>query len=260
MRSRRTRVILFILLIVISLAWIYTRFLENNNPSENISYEVVEVFPHDPEAFTQGLVFHEGNLYEGTGLYGRSTLRRVDLETGSVLASHKLSNQVFGEGITVLGDRIYQLTWKAGICYIYNKTSLEVIDSFTYEGEGWGLTHDGENLIMSNGSNILTFLDPVNLSEVFTIEVTDDGVPVDMLNELEYVDGAIYANVWLTDNIVYVDPNTGNVLGWLDMSDLKQHLDYRKDIDVLNGIAYDGSHFYLTGKLWPNIIKVKFTR
>jgi glutamine cyclotransferase len=258
-KSSRARAILFTLLILISLAWIYTRFLENNNPSENISYEVVEVFPHDPEAFTQGLVFHEGNLYEGTGLYGRSSLRRVDLETGRVLACHKLSNQVFGEGITVLGDRIYQLTWKAGICYIYNKTSLEVIDSFTYEGEGWGLTHDGENLIMSNGSNILTFLDPVNFSEVFTIEVNDDGVPVDMLNELEYVDGVIYANVWLTDNIVYLDTNTGNVLGWLDMSDLKQHLNYCNDIDVFNGIAYDGSHFYLTGKLWPNIFKVKFT-
>ncbi|MBD3205695.1 glutaminyl-peptide cyclotransferase [Candidatus Bathyarchaeota archaeon] len=243
-----------------AIPWIYTRFLENNNSSENISYEVVEVFPHDPEAFTQGLVFHEGNLYEGTGLYGMSSLRRVDLETGSVLASYKLSNQVFGEGITVLGDRIYQLTWKAGICYIYNKTSLEVIDSFTYEGEGWGLTHNGENLIMSNGSNILTFFDPVNFSEVFTIKVTDEGVPVDMLNELEYVDGVIYANVWLTDNIVYLDTNTGNVLGWLDMSDLKQQLDYRNAIDVLNGIAYDGSYFYLTGKLWPNIFKVKFNR
>jgi glutamine cyclotransferase len=152
------------------------------------------------------------------------------------------------------------LTWKAGICYVYKKTTFEVMGVFNYKGEGWGLTHDGANLIMSNGSSVLRFLDPVTFNEVKVIEVVYDGAPMDMLNELEFVNGIIYANVWKTDYVACIDPGSGYVIGWLDASGLRKHLDYNDNIDVLNGIANDGEYFYLTGKLWPNIFKLKFVR
>jgi len=223
----------------------------------NYTYDVVNVYPHDGSAFTQGLVLEDGVLYEGTGLYGESTLRRVDLETGSVLQVYALPSQFFGEGITVFGDRIIQLTWRSNRGFVYDKYSFDLLLEFDYPTEGWGITHDGSRLIMSDGTATLYFLDPETSEKVGQVEVYDSG-PVARLNELEYVEGSIYANIWMEDRIAIIDPQTGQVKGWVDLQGLRDLEDAGAE-NVLNGIAYDAEddRLFVTGKNWSHLFEIK---
>ena len=219
-------------------------------------YRVVNEYPHDRGAFTQGLVYVDGTLYEGTGLTGQSTLREVDLETGEVLRSVALDPDLFGEGIAVLGDRIYQLTWRSQTCIVYDRDTFEQLGTFGYRTEGWGLTTDGERLIMSDGTDRLVFRDPDTFAELGAVEVRDGDQPVPYLNELEYIDGEVWANVWRTDFIAQIDPTTGRVTGWIDLTGLLNRGQRRADI--LNGIAHDPAtgRIFVTGKLWPKLFEI----
>ena len=220
---------------------------------------IINAYPHDRDAFTQGLVFESGVLFEGTGLRGRSTLRRVDLETGEILQIRRLPDQLFGEGITVFGERIIQLTWQAGVGFVYDKASFELLGEFRYPTQGWGITHDGKRLIMSDGTSTLRFLDPETFEEIGSIEVRDRDGPVTRLNELEYVKGEIYANVWQTDRIARIAPDTGDVIGWIDLTGILKPEDRVEPVDVLNGIAYDAAndHLFVTGKFWPWLFEIE---
>jgi glutamine cyclotransferase len=226
------------------------------------AYQVVDDFPHDPNAFTEGLDYVDGALVEGTGRRGQSTLRRVDLETGQVLQGLRLPDQYFGEGVTVLGDRIYQLTWQEHTGFVYDRETFALLHTFSYPTEGWGLTHDGQRLIMSDGTADLYFLDPETLQEVGRVEVRDTNGPVMMLNELEYVEGEVFANVWKTDWIVRIDPDTGQVTGWIDLAGLLPPEQRSQPVDVLNGIAYDEAtgRLFVTGKLWPRLFEIELVR
>jgi len=221
--------------------------------------QVVEVYAHDRSAFTQGLVCLKGVLFETTGLNGRSSLRRVDLRTGRVLQQLDLAEEFFGEGMTILGDKIYQVTWRNQKGFVYNLATFAVEREFTYEGEGWGLTTDGLLLILSDGTNVLRFIDPVTFKVKRTISVYYQGRPLNRLNELEYVKGEIFANVWQTNAIVRINPANGNLLGLIDCSGLLGPDDYRPQTDVLNGIAYDtpGDRLFITGKNWPKLFEVR---
>lgn len=223
-------------------------------------YHVIAEYPHDDDAYTQGLVIVDGELYEGTGLNGESSLRRVDLETGEVLQSTELSEEYFGEGIAVVGDRIFQLTWQEGTCFVYDRESLERIGEFSYTTQGWGLTHDGKQLIMSDGTNRITFRDVETFEEIRHIDVFDGTDPIASLNELEYINGEIWANVYQTDYVARIDPETGEVIGWIDFTGLlPQDERERYAVDVLNGIAYDSEtgSLYVTGKLWPTMFEIE---
>jgi glutamine cyclotransferase len=221
------------------------------------TYAVVNAYPHDPGAFTQGLVYADGVLYESTGLYGRSSLRRVALETGEVLQHHDLPAEYFGEGLTLFDGRLIQLTWQNHIGFVYDAASFALQQTWTYPTEGWGLTHDGAHLIMSDGSARLRFLDPTTFQVQREVLVTDGGRPVVWLNELEYVNGEVFANVWQTDRIARIDPKTGRVLGWIDLSGLLAP-EERRSADVLNGVAYDAQNgrLFVTGKLWPKLFEI----
>lgn len=226
-------------------------------------YQVVHVFPHDSRAFTQGLVYADGHLYESTGLNGRSSLRMVDLQTGQVLQHHELPAEYFGEGLTNWGDTLVQLTWKAGTALVYDRFSFALRRTLQYPWEGWGLTQDGKNFILSDGTSVLHFLDPRTFREVRRISVADDsGRPLMNLNELEYVHGQIYANVWQTDWIVRISPRTGRVLGWIDLSGLTDKSQLTDPDAVLNGIAYDpaSDQLFVTGKLWPKLFAIRVVR
>ena len=222
---------------------------------------VLNQYPHDPAAFTQGLVYCDGFLYEGTGLYGHSSLRKVRLEDGALLESVPLEKEYFGEGIAILGDRIIQLTWRERQGFVYDRASLERIAQFSYETEGWGLTTDGQYLIMSDGSSVLIYLEPESYQPIRRLTVHGPDGPIGYLNELEYIRGAIYANIWLTPNIVRIDPETGQVTDWIDLSELND-LERGQDpgVDVPNGIAYDpeGHRLFVTGKLWRNVYQIAF--
>jgi glutaminyl-peptide cyclotransferase len=221
-------------------------------------YEVVRAYPHDPKAFTQGLQFVDGFLYEGTGMNGASSIRKVRLETGEVLQVKTLEDRYFGEGITIFGDSLIQLTWKAGVGFVYDVKTFERRGTFNYAGEGWGLTHDGTRLIMSDGSSALRFLDPRTFKETGRLPVTDGGRPVPQLNELEVVNGEIYANVWQTERIARISPTTGQVIGWIDLRGLLNPAEAAR-VDVLNGIAYDAAkdRLFVTGKWWPKLFEVR---
>jgi len=221
-------------------------------------YRVIEVYPHDPNAFTQGLVYTDGVLYEGTGLTGQSSLRRVDLPTGEVLQLYNLPAQYFGEGIAVYGDQIVQLTWQNHTGFVYDRDSFELLDTFAYPTEGWGLTHDGTRLIMSDGTATLHFWDPETLEEIGQVQVHDENGPVARLNELESVGGLVYANVWQTDRIAIIDPGSGQVTAWIDLTGLLPRDDLTR-VDVLNGIAYDeaGDRLLVTGKWWPSLFQIE---
>lgn len=224
-------------------------------------YEVVRTFPHDSKAFTQGLVFADGYLYEGTGQKGESTLRRVKLENGEVVQMKRLEDRYFGEGIALVGDSIVQLTWQAEIGFVYDRTSFERKRTFTYTGEGWGLTYDGTRLIMSDGSDTLRFLDPKTFKETGRVQVKDGDRPVTQLNELEFIKGEVFANVWGTDRIARISPDTGRVTGWIDLRGLLGPQD-AKNVDVLNGIAYDAAadRLFVTGKWWPKLFEIRVVR
>lgn len=227
------------------------------------TYQVVHAFPHDVGAFTQGLFYAGGALYESTGLQGQSTVRKVRLETGEVLRKVDLPADVFGEGIAAWGNRIIALTWQSQVGFVLDLQSFAITQRFSYTGEGWGLTHDTRQLIMSDGSNELRFLDPQTLREVRRLAITADGRPVGRLNELEWVEGEIFANIWQTDRIARIDPKTGRVTAWIDLGGLLP-LPYRIPdyTDVLNGIAYDakGRRLFVTGKRWPKVFEIRLVR
>jgi len=231
-------------------------------PSPIFTYEIVNVFHHDPDAFTQGLQYYNEELYESTGLNGRSSLRRVDLKTGEVLQKIDIDKQYFGEGMTIFGGKIYMLTYQTHIGFIYDLKTFKQLGTWQYEGEGWGLTNDGTNLIMSNGSNKINYLDPQTLAIVKTLEVTDENFLVENLNELEYIKGEIYANIWMTDRVAKIDPATGKVIGWIELAGLLTPQERTEKVDVLNGIAYDEKtdRIFVTGKLWPKLFEIKLKK
>jgi glutaminyl-peptide cyclotransferase len=222
------------------------------------TYRVVRVYPHDPNAFTQGLQYVDGVLYEGTGLNGRSSIRKVELETGKVLQQRAVPAEHFGEGITVWKNDLIELTWQTHVAFVYDRNTFEPKKRFSYPGEGWGLTHDGTNLIMSDGSDELRILDPVTLAEKRRIKVTAAGQPLRNLNELEVVKNEIFANVWQTDYVARIAPDTGKVTGYIDLRGLLTASE-RANTDVLNGIAYDAAHdrLFVTGKLWPKLFEIQ---
>lgn len=225
-------------------------------------YRVVNVYPHDRQAYTQGLIWCDGFLYEGTGLHGASSLRKVHLDTGRVVEKHSLDWQYFGEGITEWGGRLLQLTWNSNLGFIYDRSGLKVRGTFRYPGEGWGLTHDRDRLIMSDGTATLRLLDPKTLRETGRLNVQSGGVPLKDLNELEFVRGEIFANVYQTDLLARISPQTGAVTGWIDLRGLLPEADRRIPVDVLNGIAYDagGNRLFVTGKLWPKLFEIELFR
>ena len=234
---------------------------KSSSPPERLSFKLVKTYPHDSKAFTQGLVFRDGYLYEGTGQYGTSALRKLDIQSGKALQVKSLAKEYFGEGITILGEKIYQLTWYAGTAFVYDLTSFELLDTLRYpvEVEGWGLTSDGRDLIMGDGSSELFFLDPDTFSLKRRLRVTLNDSEVYNINELEYIDGVIFANVWQTDYIIRIDPQTGLVTGVIDLKRIAP-VQYRGHADyVLNGIAYDpdSKHLFVTGKMWPELFEIE---
>jgi glutamine cyclotransferase len=222
------------------------------------SPRVVASYPHDRQAFTQGLVYEKGFFYEGTGLKGASSLRKVDVRTGRVIKEIRLDPSYFGEGIALIGERIVQLTWQSRIGFVYDKATFQLLRTFGYPWEGWGITYDGRRLILSDGTSILRFLDPENFRELSSLAVSDEKGPVSGLNELEYIQGFIYANVWPTDRIAVIHPRTGKVAAWLDLTGLLGKAD-TQGADVLNGIAYDakGKRLFVTGKYWPKVFEIQ---
>ncbi len=224
------------------------------------TFEVVNVWPHDPTAFTQGLVFHEGFLLESTGQYGESSLRKVELKTGKVVKRISVPRQFFAEGLTLLRGKLFQLTWTERKGFIYDADTLQLQDSFSYGGQGWGLTNDGDSLIMSDGTHQLRFIDPLTFQVEKTVDVFDEGRPLRELNELEFVNGEIFANIWHRDEIVRLDPQLGKILGWIDLKGLLPPDGRQRDPEaVLNGIAFDkeGKRLFVTGKLWPSVFEIK---
>jgi glutaminyl-peptide cyclotransferase len=225
--------------------------------------EVVHAYPHDPTAFTQGLFYLNGVLYESTGLEGQSSIRKVKLETGEVLQKHDIPEQYFGEGIVNWKDRLVELTWQSSVGFVYDLATFQLRSQFQYPGEGWALTQDGARIIMSDGSPQLRFWDPETLRETGRLTVTADGEPVRELNELEYVNGEVYANIWQTDRIARIDPRTGKVVGWIDCAGLLNPADrVEGQTDVLNGIAYDAAtrRLFVTGKRWPKLFEIRLLK
>jgi len=225
-------------------------------------FELVTEHPHDPGAFTQGLQWFDGRLFESTGQVGTSGIREVDLKSGRVIRSRELAPPHFGEGIVILGEKLYQLTWETNKAFVYDWKTFTPTGEFTYEGEGWGLTTDGTSLIMSNGSPILAWRDPKTFAVQKSLEVTDNGTPVKALNELEWVKGEIWANVWQSEQIARIDPATGKVTGWIDLTGILSTLDRTGKEDVMNGIAYDADadRYFVTGKLWSKLFEIRLKR
>jgi glutamine cyclotransferase len=226
------------------------------------TYAIVNTYPHDTNAFTEGLVYSDGFLYEGTGLNSESSLRRVDLTTGNILQETTLPSQYFGEGITIVNSTIIQLTWQSKIGFVYNKTTFALLRNFTYPTEGWGITFDGEHLIMSDGTDNLYFLDPTTFQRTGQIQVHDGNTSLVNINELEYINGDVYANIWLTNKIAIINPVTGQVKAWIDLTGLPAAVASNSNPDaVLNGIAYDqqNNRLFVTGKDWPNLYQIKLT-
>ncbi len=242
------------------------------------TYEIVNTLKHDPKAFTQGLVFQNDFLYESTGQYGESTVRQVELATGKVLQTHKVDSSNFAEGMTVLNDKIYQITWQDGVCFVYNLSDFKLLQELDYTGEGWGLTNDGTNLIMSDGSHLLRFVDPQTFKTTRSITVLqDNGKPLYLLNELEYVKGEIWANIWHSEEkttqtsrgqipnigkpnyIARINPESGKVVGWIDLAGISPEDSSKESENTLNGIAYDaaGERIFVTGKNWKRLFEIK---
>lgn len=231
-------------------------------PAPVQAVKVIATFPHDPSSFTQGLVFADGQLYESTGLVGESTLRRVEISTGKTVQRIDVPAPHFAEGLALVGNELLQLTWRGQVGFVYDKTTFKQTRTFSYKSEGWGIAYDGTSrLVMSDGSDVLTFLDPKTQAPIKTLRVADAGTPVGNLNELEWVDGEIWANVWTTDRIARISPNTGEVNAWIDLSSLYPREQRIPPADVLNGIAYDPAtrRLFVTGKKWPRLFQIAVT-
>ena len=222
------------------------------------SYRIVHAYPHDQHAFTQGLVYVDGHLYESTGMNGQSSLREDDLESGRIQRMQLVADQYFAEGLTDWKNTLIQLTWQNHLAFVYDRATFRLLCTFRYDGEGWGVTHDAKSLILSDGTATLRFYNPDTFKELRRITVTDRGKPVTNLNELEFIHGEIYANVWHTDRIARISPATGRVVGWIDLKGLMPRSRLSNDEAVLNGIAYDAAHnrLFVTGKLWPSIFEI----
>jgi glutaminyl-peptide cyclotransferase len=223
------------------------------------TFKVINVFPHDTSAFTQGLVYRDGFLYEGTGLNGRSQLRKVRLETGEVVQHADLSREFFGEGIAIVGNNVLQLTWQSHVGFVYDLADFKLLRQFSYPGEGWGLASHGSDIFMSDGTAEIRVLNAATLKEKRRFTVRDGATAIDQLNELEFVDGEIFANIWQTDRVARISPQSGKVVGWIDLTGLLSPVFRRRDDAVLNGIAYDAAHkrLFVTGKLWPSIFEIQ---
>jgi glutamine cyclotransferase len=240
---------------------------ERRNSTENsahekgphYTYQIIRIYTHDRNAFTQGLAFEKGFLYEGTGLRGKSSVRKIHLETGQTEQSYKLPEKYFGEGITVYKDTVVQLTWRSRIGFVYDKRSFKLLKTFHYSTEGWGLTHDGMRLFVSDGTSKIYFLHPETFEEMGSLSVHDNNVPVTRLNELEYIHGEIYANIWKTDLIAKISPQSGRVTGWINLEGILSNEKQAEKTDVLNGIAYDedNNRLFITGKFWPQLFEIK---
>lgn len=224
--------------------------------------EVVKKLNHDSMAYTQGLLYYDGYLYESTGNYGKSSIRKVEINTGNVLNRRNLPDYYFGEGLALHEGILYQLTWRNKVCFAYDINSFDNIATYAYEGEGWGITCDGQSLIMSDGSNTLKFINPKSFDVIRKINVFDKSIPLDNLNELEYINGEIWANVYLDSKIIRIDPSSGQKIGVIELKELYTYLPPGSSAEVLNGIAFDAinNRFYLTGKNWPFLFEVKFVK
>jgi glutamine cyclotransferase len=262
----RTRAILAVLVVALGVGLGYMVFVSGESASTDpaadppvYGYRVVRTYPHDPTAFTQGLLYADGFLYESTGRHGASTLRKVRLETGEVVQEHRLPDKYFGEGLVLWKDRLIQLTYEERVGFVYDRASFKLLREVRYPTEGWGITHDGRRLIMSDGSATLFFRDPETFRELGRVVVRDRTGPVVHLNELEYVKGEVYANIWMDDRIARIAPDTGRVVGWIDLTGLLPQADRTEETDVLNGIAYDpqGDRLFVTGKYWPKLFEIK---
>jgi glutaminyl-peptide cyclotransferase len=238
-----------------------TRFviIYSNTAPVRYGYRVVNTYPHNRDAFTQGLVYDNGLLYEGTGQQTGSSLREVELNTGKVIRQHNIDASLFGEGITLYRDRIYQVTWENKVGFVYDKATFNQISKIYYGTQGWGLTTIDDRIVMSDGTNVLCFYEPESYTVVSRIEVYDDKEKVDSLNELEYINGEIWANIWMSDLIARIDPRSGKVLGYINLKGILPESDRQSDTDVLNGIAYDkeGGRIFVTGKKWPKLFEIK---
>jgi glutamine cyclotransferase len=243
--------------LVLCLLWLALPLATHAQPTD--TYQVLHTYPHDAQAFTQGLIFLDGHLYESTGIKGQSSLRMEDLETGKIDQFLEVPDKYFAEGLTNWGSTLIQLTWQSHIALVYDRSTFHLLRTFPYPGEGWGLTQDGKSIILSDGSASLRFLDPETFHELRRITVRNHGVPVTQLNELEFIHGQIYANIWHSDRIARISPATGRVLGWIDLTGLLPNADRSSPEAVLNGIAYDQAHdrLFVTGKLWPRIFEIK---
>lgn len=242
-------------------SWLQSRG-SRTRPASTQGFRVLHTYPHDPQAYCQGLIFHEGFLYEGTGSFGESSLRKVELDTGKVVQQHDLARDLFGEGITRWQDQLLQLTWKNRQAIVYDLNTFKEIQRFTYEGEGWGLTNDGESLIMSDGTDTLRFIHPTTFAVKRRLLVRDGTRRISKLNELEFVDGEIFANIWYEDRIARISPSTGQVLAWIDLSSLYPLAQRPHRDAVLNGIAYDAKEkrLFVTGKDWPKLFEIQVTK
>ncbi|MBV9743198.1 MAG: glutaminyl-peptide cyclotransferase [Acidobacteriia bacterium] len=231
-------------------------------PIPEYGYNVVHTYPHDSNAYTQGLFYLNGFLYESTGLNGQSSVRKEKLETAEILERHDIPEQYFGEGVVNWKDRLLEITWKSEVGFIYDLASFALKGQFSYPGEGWGLTQDGKRIIMSDGTSELRFWDPETLKETGRVRVTADGAPIDQLNELEWVKGEVYANIWQTNRIARIDPASGKVVGWIDLRGILSPTNMVGEGGVLNGIAYDAAtaRLFVTGKLWPKLFEIKLVK
>jgi glutaminyl-peptide cyclotransferase len=254
-----SRIVTSLVLLSVGIAFGQSSHGDSAKHPREYTFEVVHRFPHDPKAFTQGFVYHGGYFYEGTGIEGQSSLRQVRIETGEVIRKVDLSPELFGEGITLFGDEIFQITWESHVGFVYKLSDFSRLRTFSYPGEGWGITTDGHALFMSDGTPEIRVLEPATFAEKRRIKVHDGETPVKDLNELEFVEGEIYANVWHSNRIARISPQTGEVVGWIDLTGLMGPF-YRLEPDaVLNGIAYDpeGKRLFVTGKLWPAVFEIR---
>lgn len=244
-------------------ATVISRFviIMSDTPPKIYKYKVVNTFPHDKDAFTQGLFYYEGMLYEGTGQTGQSTLREVEPQTGRIKRQLNLSSSLFGEGITLYKDRIYQVTWEDKVGFVYDRATFNQLNKIYYQTQGWGLTTMNDRIVLSDGSNILYIYEPEMFTVVSQLEVYDNEKKVDQLNELEYINGEIWANIWMTDRIARIDPVSGKVLGYIDLKGILKDPDTDTNVNVLNGIAWDkdGNRIFVTGKNWPKLFEIRIT-